>query len=268
MAFQYWNKKSFVLVTGASRGLGRTIAIEFSKKVAPGSVFLLVARTADALEETKAAVLAESPSVEVITKPLDLGKPNKETYLELVTSAVTANGRSARDFEHAILVHNAGSLGNLALKVSQFEDIDEIESYYSFNVFSMIVLNTQFLRVFSDESQQRSVLQITSLGAVQPFKTWGYYCSGKAARDMLMRSLALEDPSINVLNYAPGPFESAIYEEATKNTGDEETRKLFNATRDEGKILTPEQTTRKLVKILGEKKYAGDHIDFYDVPDE
>ena len=268
MTQEFWNQKSFVLITGASRGLGRTIAIEFSKKVAPGSVFLLVARTADALEETKAAVLAVSPSVEVITKSVDLTKPDRQAYLDLITSAVTANGRSASDFDHAVLVHNAGSLGNLALKVSQFEDEKEIESYYSFNLFSMIVLNTQFLRVFNDESKKRSVIQISSLGAVQPFKTWGYYCSGKAARDMIMRSLALEDPSINVLNYAPGPFESAIYEEATKNTGDEETRKIFNATRDEGKILTPEQTTKKLVRILGEKKYAGEHIDFYDVPDE
>jgi len=269
MSQEFWNQKSFVLITGASRGLGRTIAVEFSQKVAPGSVFLLVARSADALEETKAAVNEVAPSVEVITSPLDLGSPDTATYLNLITSAVTANGRKASDFDHAILVHNAGSLGNLALKVSQIEDLKEVQDYYSFNLFSMILLNSQFLRVFDNPEKQRSVIQISSLGALQPFKTWGYYCAGKAARDMCMKSLAAEDPSINVLNYAPGPFESAIYDEASRTTGDEETRKLFNESRDQGKILTAEQTTKKLVRILGEKKYTkGEHIDFYDVADE
>jgi len=249
--------------------LGRTIAIEFSKKVAPGSVFLLVARTADALEETKALVLEASPSVEVITSPVDLAQPDTAAYLNLIKSTVTANGRQASDFDHAILVHNAGSLGNLALRVSQIEDLKEVQDYYSFNLFSLILLTSQFLRVFDNAEKQRTLLQISSLGAVQPFKTWGYYCAGKTARDMLMRSIALEDPSIQTLNYAPGPFESAIYIEATQNTGDEETRQLFNDSREQGKILTPEQTTKKLVRILAEKKHTkGEHIDYYDFPDE
>jgi len=263
MSGNYWGKKSFVLVTGASRGLGRAIAIEFAKNVAPGSVFLLAARTANALEEVKSEVVAAAPEVEVHTAALDLGKPDGPAYLEVIQKAV-----AGRDFEHAILVHNAGSLGNLSLKVSQFDDYKEIQDYYTFNLFHMILLNTQFLKVFNNPEQLRSVVQISSLGALQPFKTWGFYCAGKAARDMFMKSLAAEEPSIRVLNYAPGPFDSAIYEEAAKNTGDDETRKLFNESRDGGKILTAEQTTKKLVRILGEGQYTkGEHVDYFDIPD-
>jgi len=269
MSGNYWGQKSFVLVTGASRGLGRAIAIEFSKKVAPGSVFLLVARSANALDETKAEVLKVSTGVEVVTEALDLGQPDASVYLNLIKRTATSNGRSVSDFDHAILVHNAGSLGNLSLRVSQFENADEIRDYFTFNLFSLILLNSQFLKVFDNAEKQRSVIQISSLGALQPFKTWGYYCAGKAARDMLMKSVASEDPSIQVLNYAPGPFDSAIYEEASQHTGDEETRKLFHESREGGKILTAEQTTRKLVRILGEGKYTkGEHIDYFDVPDE
>lgn len=266
---EFWGQKSFVLITGASRGFGRTMAIEFSKKVAPGSVFLLVARTADALEETKRSVLEVSPNVEVVTKSVDLGKPDKAAYLDLIQSTVTANGRQPSDFDHAILVHNAGSLGNLSLRVSQFEDLQEIQDYYSFNLFSLILLNSQFLRVFNDAEKQRSVIQISSLGAIQPFKTWAYYCSGKAARDMLMKNLATEDPSINVLNYAPGPLDTEMVAEAAQNTGDAETRKFFIDGRSQKTLLTTEQTTKKLVKILGEKKHTkGEHVDYYDIPDD
>lgn len=43
----FWGLKTFCLVTGASRGIGKTIAIEFSKHVAPGEFdcFILIYHT-------------------------------------------------------------------------------------------------------------------------------------------------------------------------------------------------------------------------------
>lgn len=52
------------------------------------------------------------------------------------------------------------------------------------------------------------VINISSLCAVQPFKSWGLYCAGKAGRDMLFRVLAAEEPNVTVLNYAPGPLDN------------------------------------------------------------
>lgn len=47
-------------------------------------------------------------------------------------------------------------------------------------------------------------MNISSLCAVKPFKNWALYCSGKASRDMMFQVLALEEPDVRVLNYAPG----------------------------------------------------------------
>lgn len=52
------------------------------------------------------------------------------------------------------------------------------------------------------------VINISSLCAVQPFKSWGLYCAGKAGRDMLFKVLAAEEPNVTVLNYAPGPLDN------------------------------------------------------------
>ena len=52
------------------------------------------------------------------------------------------------------------------------------------------------------------VVQISSLAAIQEIKSWGMYCIGKAARDMFMRVLALEEPKILSLSYAPGPLDN------------------------------------------------------------
>ena len=42
-----------------------------------------------------------------------------------------------------------------------------------------------------------------------------------------MRSLALEDSSIRVLNFAPGPIDTEMQVEARTKTADEEIREMF-----------------------------------------
>lgn len=162
-------------------------------------------------------------------------------------------------------VHNAGSLGRTDQNVGEWENLEELQGYFTLNVFSMILLNSQFFKIFNDASKQRSVVQITSLSAIQPFKTWGFYCAGKATRDMLMKSLALES-GIQVLSWAPGPVDTEMYDQACKATGDPELNQAFNENRANGQILTPEQTIKKLIGVLGEKKYVnGEHVDYYDI---
>ena len=47
----------------------------------------------------------------------------------------------------------------------------------------------------------KTVINITSLAALQPFVTWGNYCAGKAARDAIFKVLALEEEESDVSKY-------------------------------------------------------------------
>ena len=71
-------------------------------------------------------------------------------------------------------------------------------------------LNTEFLKLSRNLASKPKiyVLQTSSLCAVMPIKSWGMYCVGKAARDMYFRVLAIEDPDLAVLSYAPGPLDN------------------------------------------------------------
>lgn len=77
-----------------------------------------------------------------------------------------------------------------------------INRYLSLNLYHVTALTAEFLRRFS--SGHRCVINVTSLCAIQPFKSMGYYCVGKASREMYFKCLAAENEGLDVLSYSPG----------------------------------------------------------------
>ena len=71
-------------------------------------------------------------------------------------------------------------------KVIDFEDQFEMQDYYNLNIVSVMILNSIVLKKFKDV-KNKYVINVSSLAALQPFETWGFYCSGKAARDSLFK---------------------------------------------------------------------------------
>lgn len=74
----------------------------------------------------------------------------------------------------------------------------------SLNLYSVTCLTSVFLSKFNYDAAERCIVNITSLSGIQPCKSVGYYCVGKASREMYFRVLALENPSLSVLSYCPG----------------------------------------------------------------
>lgn len=98
--------RALCIITGASRGLGWTIAREMSRLVKPASVLVLAARSADDLRALQAE-LAESEAgragVVVDCVVVDLGQA------EGPESVVKASKEAfSEDMDHIILVNNAG----------------------------------------------------------------------------------------------------------------------------------------------------------------
>lgn len=67
-------------------------------------------------------------------------------------------------------------------------DFDIWRKYYDLNVFSPAVLNGVFIQIFNDDKKiDRLVINITSSAAIKALQSLGYYCSGKAAREMFFK---------------------------------------------------------------------------------
>ncbi|NWS88621.1 SPRE reductase, partial [Toxostoma redivivum] len=197
------------VVTGASRGFGRSLARLLAPQLGPGSVLLLLARSGDALDELATELRAEATGngtgsgtgLRVQCVPADLGC---QEGLRRASAALRELLQDA-SFSRLLLVNNAGSLGDISKSFLDLSDLQEINTYFSFNISSALCLTSTALRAFGARPGcSRTVVNISSLCALEPFPSWALYCAGKAARDMMFRVLALEEPGLRVLNYAPG----------------------------------------------------------------
>ncbi|KAM6902499.1 sepiapterin reductase a [Xenentodon cancila] len=253
------------IITGASRGFGRALAKAMSVLVKPDSVLVLAARSSDDLR-TLQAELSEAEAgragLRVVAVVANVGQT------EGLENIVAASKKAfSGDINHVILVNNAASLGDVSRFSKSFTDMAEVDSYLSLNVSSSLCLTSRVLQAFPQRpGLRRTVVNVTSLCALQPFRSWVLYCTGKAAREMMFRVLAEEEPDLRVINYSPGPLDTAMQAEARSRTADPTIKQSFSDMFAQGQLLTCEVSCGKLLQVLLEDNYtSGAHIDAYDV---
>lgn len=251
----------YCVLTGASQGIGRAIAVEVAQVLGPNSIMLLLARNGQELAKT--ASLCESANVKVIYNSIDLAKASIKDMNDILKQSLV--GHSIRDFDKSLIFHNVGSIGNLSVETIAMEDVEEMRQYYDLNVFKVIALNTQFLKLFHEIEDRVIIVNITSLCAIKPMGGMAYYCSGKAAREMYFKVLAEEKRHIKVLNYSPGPVETAMIEYIISEAVNDNLKDVFNSFKNQGTLLKPEITARKCLKVLQSGKFTpGEHVDYFD----
>ncbi|RCI03800.1 hypothetical protein CU098_011894 [Rhizopus stolonifer] len=205
-------KHSLYIITGANRGFGKAIAETIAAKAKNKTTVVLVGRDASQLERAKEA------QETVIDKLDQLLKSWKETDVAPITNAY--------------LINNAGSIGDLSKKISDYT-VSEIQDYVSFNISSYVALISGFIRLLNNGLIELTVVNISSLLAVQAFSHFGLYATGKSARDMLLQVLAKEEPSIRALSYAPGPLDNEMQQHLRETVGDPEQRELYTKAKKE-----------------------------------
>lgn len=263
-----WNEgRTLLIVTGASRGLGRAFAESLSKCLNKDSVVVLTARSAEDLQVTAQKV--DRPEITVKTYQRDHTKDTVDCYNLMMdeVAEVKASDESI-GFETLCIVHNVGSTGRLG-PLSGPQDPEEIANCLALNYTSPAILNSVVLRKELGPSglKRSTVINVSSLLGIQAWKSVGHYCSVKAAREMLFKVLALENPdNMRVLNYAPGPIDTEMVKGMMRDPDlDADVLEGYRKMYSDKSILRPEETAEKLARILQLDKYeSGQHVDYYD----
>ncbi|XP_072289397.1 sepiapterin reductase b [Eucyclogobius newberryi] len=239
------------IITGASKGFGRSLALQVPPILQAGSVLFLVARTGSLLQDLKTELekLVVSQGVVVQCVAADL------STVEGVTETLqAARQESVNDFDHVLLINNAASLGDIS-QFSAFTDPAEVNSYISFNVSSALALTAGVLQAFPQRpGLRRTVVNVSSVFAHEPLPRWVLYCTAKAARYMMFKVLAKEEPDVKVLSYSPGPMDTEMQVEIFKQTGIRR------------KLMPCQEPGAKLLKLVLDSDFSsGAHLDYFDL---
>jgi NAD(P)-dependent dehydrogenase (short-subunit alcohol dehydrogenase family) len=190
------------LITGASRGLGRALALAFARE---GASLALCARGQESLEQVASEVAS-------------LGAP---------VLAVPADVRSTRDLDRLvaltldryqrvdILVNNASELGPTPLPYladyppPAFDDVLQVNLVAPFRL-TQALIGGMLLR------DRGVIINVTSDAGVTGYAGWGAYAVSKAGLEGLTRTWAVELARTGVRIYAvdPGDMDTDMHRAA------------------------------------------------------
>ncbi len=225
------------LVTGASRGIGRAIALELASA---GTHVIALARTTGALEELDDEIKARGGTATLI--PLDL--KDGEGVDRLQPALASRWGRLD------ILVANAGMLGPLG-------PIGHVSPKEWDNVLSVnLTANWRLIRAVDPllrAGDAGRALFVTSGAARSCRAYWGPYSVSKAGLEALARTYAAETVKtpVKTLIVNPGPLRTRMRAEAMPGE-------------DPMTLRTPEELARALMRFMT-PQWTGEAM-AYDFP--
>ncbi len=226
-------KNRVALITGASRGIGRAVALELARH---GAHIIALARTQGALEELDDEIIALGSTATLV--PLDLADFDA---LDRLGDAI-----NARWGKLDMLFGNAGILGPLAPlgHVSPKEWQGVIDTNVTAN-WRLIKAMDVLLRA-SDAGRAAFV---TSGAAHKCTAYWGPYAVSKAAVEVLARTYAAETATtaIKVMLVNPGPLRTRMRANAMPGENPEILRTPAEIAPEIARLLSPDWSQSGLI---------------------
>lgn len=189
---------STAIVTGASTGFGRALAVELARS---GWDLVIDARNESELGEAAAAIAEHGGGVRAI--PGDVSDPDHARHL-----VETATGQG----DLSLLVNNAGALGPSPQPSLADYPLDVLADVFTVNVIAPLRITQLALPALRRSGG--NLVNITSDAAIEAYEGWGGYGSSKAALEQLSNVLATEEPGVRVYWFDPGDMNTRMHQAA------------------------------------------------------
>ena len=213
-----------VLITGASRGIGRATAIAFAKA---GYAVALVSRTQSELDD-------------LANEIKDFGGQAAAYALDLTQTHANAAQLQhlLKDFgDIDVLVNNAGMAYTGTLADMPLENWEKLFNLNLTSAFQCIQSVLPGMR----SKKQGTIVNVISVAGKQAFPEWGAYCASKFGLMGLTKSLAQEERAhgIRVVAFCPGAVNTPLWDTDT-----------VQAEFDRSAMLSPQDVAQTLLQTV------------------
>ncbi|MXV82291.1 SDR family oxidoreductase [Candidatus Poribacteria bacterium] len=214
-------KNKVVVITGASKGIGKATAFAFA---AAGAKVVLAARTPETLEQV--AVKLKEGGAEALAVPTDV--TNVDAVQQLIQ-------RTLEVYQHVdILINNAG-IGHFG-PIVDFEP-DDWDAVLNSNL-KAVYLCAKYALPSMLERGSGQIINVLSVAAKVAFQASSAYCAAKAGALALTKVLASEvrQQNIRVTAVLPGSVHTPFWDDVPEHPDFEQ-------------MLTPEHVADTIVSI-------------------
>lgn len=218
------------IITGASRGLGRALALELARA---GVKLVLVARESPELRAAVAEIDAAGGEAHALAA--DLGDKNAVHAIAGAAAALVG--------PIDLLVHNASTLGPTPLPLLLDTECEDLQRVLDVNLLGPFRLT----RAVAGSMALRGrgfIVHVSSDAATNAYPRWGAYGVSKAALDHLGRSWAAELGAlgVRVLVVDPGEMDTAMHAAAMPEA-------------DRSTLADPAAVARRLASLIFEPRF-------------
>lgn len=233
MADKTRNARKTAVVTGASRGIGKAIALEFLRAGYFAALCCGSRRGADSLETGMSAFAGN-----FTISPFDV---SDEAEIKKFTEELARRGRGID-----VLVNNAGVAHVGSVEETDVRQWDEIMAVNARGTFLMVKHSLPLM------SSGGHIVNIGSNASKRGFPGWAAYCASKFAVLGFTNSLREEvrGRGIRVSAVLPGPTETDIWNSLSGKW-------------DRSKMMSPEATAGVVISVVSQP--AGANVDEIDI---
>ena len=194
-----------ILITGASQGLGREMALRFAREGAAG--LSIVARHVDELNKVREEIRQIAPKIDVVAIEADVSKPRD---IERIIATTLAQFKGHLD----VLVNNASTIGPSPMPNLLDYPVEDFREVLDTNLIGPFLLIKNALPAMIECGG--SIINVTSDAGQIGYPGWGAYGISKFGLEGMSQTWAseLEDSGVRVNWVDPGNMNTAMHRAA------------------------------------------------------
>jgi NAD(P)-dependent dehydrogenase (short-subunit alcohol dehydrogenase family) len=194
-----------ILITGASQGLGRAMALRFAREGAAG--LSLVARHTDQLDAVRDEVRKIAPNIDIVVIEADVSKSRD---LERMVATTLSQFKGSLD----VLINNASTIGPSPMPNLLDYPVEDFRTVLDTNLIGPFLLIKNALPSIIERGG--SIINVTSDAGQVGYPGWGAYGISKFGLEGMSQTWAseLEETGVRVNWVDPGNMNTAMHRAA------------------------------------------------------